>query len=209
MRDPYLYPGSTVLRNLLDIHEEDALNLAEAELSRASMMLMYEQGFADFSSQGFQTIHKMLFGDVYDWAGEFRSINIQKTEIQLGGRSVWYSNTNDIEHDLNIAWRKINEIAWKDLSKEDFAKQLSRRFPPLWQVHPFRKGNTRSVVMLMTFFVEHHGYYFDQELLSASAKYVRDSFVLACIDSKHAEFEHLERILNDAISLTLSSMLMI
>ena len=58
MRDPYLYPGSMVLRNLLDIHDEDALNLAEAELSRASMMLMYEQGFTDFSSQGFQKIHK-------------------------------------------------------------------------------------------------------------------------------------------------------
>ena len=78
---------------------------------------------------------------------------------------------------------------------------MAKRFPPLWQVHPFREGNTRTVVMLMTFFAEYHGFYFDQESLAASAKYVRDSFVLASIDPRYAEFEHLERILKDAISL--------
>lgn len=36
------------------------------------------QGFDDFSTQGIKTIHKALFEDVYDWAGEFRTINIQK-----------------------------------------------------------------------------------------------------------------------------------
>jgi len=30
----------------------------------------------------------------------------------------------------------------------------------------------------MTFFVEHHGYFFDQELLAASAGYVRNALVL-------------------------------
>ncbi len=50
MNDPYLYEGSSVLRNLLDIHDEKELDLAEAELSRANMMLLYEQGFDDFST---------------------------------------------------------------------------------------------------------------------------------------------------------------
>ena len=40
-----------------------------------------------------------------------------------------------------------------------------------------REGNTRTVVMMMTFFVEYHGYFMDQELMAASAGYVRDSFV--------------------------------
>jgi len=48
MSDPYLYVGSFVLRNLLNIHDEKELNIAEAELSQASMMLLYEQGFDDF-----------------------------------------------------------------------------------------------------------------------------------------------------------------
>ena len=52
--------------------------------------------------------------------------------------------------------------------------------------------------MMMTFFVEHHGYFMDQELMAASAGYVRDSFVMASLD-QFSEFEHLERILLDAV----------
>jgi cell filamentation protein len=36
MSDPYLYVGSFVLRNLLNIHDEKELDVAEAELSQAS-----------------------------------------------------------------------------------------------------------------------------------------------------------------------------
>ena len=50
----------------------------------------------------------------------------------------------------------------------------------------------------MTFFVEQHGYFMDQELLAASAGYVRDSFVMASLDQL-SEYEHLERILLDAV----------
>jgi cell filamentation protein len=50
----------------------------------------------------------------------------------------------------------------------------------------------------MTFFVEHYGYYFNQVLMAESAGYVRNSFVLASL-GEHSEFEHLEKILLDAI----------
>ena len=198
MNDPYLYKESSVLRNLLNILDEKELDLAEAELSRASMMLLYEQGFDDFSTQGIKTIHKTLFEDVYDWAGVFRTINIQKREDLLAGISVWYSDVRDIKRDLDVAWKEINQVQWKKLNREEFAAQISRTFPPLWKVHPFREGNTRTIVMLMTFFVEHYDYYFDQDLLAASAGYVRNAFVLASLD-QYSEFEHLEKILLDAI----------
>ena len=198
MNDLYLIENSTVLKNLLGITDEKELDLAEAELSRANMMLLYEKGFDDFSSGGFCFIHKFLFGDVYEWAGEYRKINIQKREILLAGQSVWYSNVTEIERDLDNAFSRINEVDWKNLSKDDFAKQVSRLFPKLWQVHPFREGNTRTTVMMMTFFIEHFGYYFDQNLMAESAGYVRDSFVLASL-GEHSEYEHLEEILKDAI----------
>ena len=53
MNDFYLIENSTVLKNLLGITEEKELDLAEADLSRANMMLLYEQGFDDFSPGGF------------------------------------------------------------------------------------------------------------------------------------------------------------
>ena len=48
--DIYLQENSNVLKNLLNITDEDELDLAEAELSRAKMMLMYKSGFSDFST---------------------------------------------------------------------------------------------------------------------------------------------------------------
>lgn len=187
------------MRNLLGITDEKELDLAEAELSRANMMLLYEKGFSDFSSDGICFIHKTLFSDVYDWAGEYRKINIYKKEQILVGKSVWYSNCTDIENALVKAWKKINCIDWKNISKKDFIENIARTFPLLWQIHPFREGNTRTIIMLLTFFVEHYGYYFDQELISESAGYVRNSLVLASL-GEYSEYEHFEAILNDAIS---------
>jgi len=199
MNDPYIYDNSTVLRNLLNIREQKALEVAEAEISSANMMLFYERGFDDFSSNGIKTIHKTLFGDIYDWAGEYRIINVMKRENVLAGKSVWYSSVVDIERDLDIGWVAINNIDWANLSAREFAINLAQTFPSLWQAHPFRDGNTRAIVMLMTFFVEHYGFYFDQELFAASAGYVRKSFVLACW-GEYSEYDHLEKILIDTIS---------
>lgn len=200
MNDLYLIENSAVLKNLLGITNEKELDLAEAELSRANMMLLYENGFDDFSSSGFCFIHKALFGDIYEWAGQYRKINIKKREHLLAGQSVWYSDRVNIEADLDNAWKNINKIKWDKLSREDFAKQIARLFPVLWQVHPFREGNTRTTVMMMTFFIEHYGYYFDQILMAESAGYVRDSLVLASL-GEYSEYEHLEKILLDAISI--------
>lgn len=199
MNDLYLIENSTVLKNLLGITNEKELDLAEAELSRANMMLLYENGFDDFSSGGFCFIHKSLFGDVYEWAGQYRKINIKKREELLAGQSVWYSDCVNIETDLGNAWKNINKVKWSELSRENFAKRIARLFPALWQVHPFREGNTRTTIMMMTFFIEYYGYYFDQILMAESAGYVRDSFVLASL-GEYSEYEHLEKILLDAIS---------
>ena len=198
MPDIYLYDDIPVLRNRLDIRDERTLDMIEAEQSRQNMMLLYEQGFEDFTPEGLCKIHRALFGDIYDWAGKYRIINIEKRERLLAGRSVWYSNDVDISRDLDAAFNAIHELNWKQMTKDEFVRALARCFPKLWQVHPFREGNTRTVVMMMTFFVEHYGYYMDQELMATSAGYVRDSFVMASLD-QYSEYEHLERILMDAV----------
>lgn len=198
MRDIYLYDNSNVLKNMLDIHDELTLEIAEAELSRDNMITLYDQGFHNFSPEGLCEIHGFLFQDIYEWAGKYRVINISKRKEILGGISVWYSNDENIERDLTLAWNQIDQIDWEACTREEFAKNIAHTFPALWQAHPFREGNTRTFVMMMTFFIEAHGYYLNQELLRESAGYVRNSFVMTSI-GKYAEYEHLERILLDAI----------
>ena len=84
--DVYLYEDCKVLKNKLNIKDEETLDLAEAELSRANMIILYNSGFSDFSANGICKIHRILFEDVYDWAGKFRVINIQKKEKILAGK---------------------------------------------------------------------------------------------------------------------------
>ena len=198
MVDPYFYEDIPVLRNTLDIRDEKTLDLIEAEQSRANMMLLYEQGFCDFTPEGLRSIHRFLFGDIYQWAGKYRIINIAKREKLLAGRSVWYSNEDAIADDLAAAFQDIQHQNWAAMPREEFVSTIVRCFTKIWQIHPFREGNTRTVVMLLTFFVEHYGYHIDQDLLAESAGYVRDAFVMASLD-QFSEYEHLERILLDAV----------
>lgn len=198
--DIYLQNNSKVLKNKLGITDEAALDKAESIMASTKMALLYNSGFSDFSPNGVCEIHKALFGDVYDWAGQYRVINIQKREALLAGKSVWYSNWDIIDKDLHTAWDIIDAVNWSNLTREEFAHSVAHLFPAIWQVHPFREGNTRTIVMLIALFAESYGYYFDYELMSASAGYVRNAFVLCCF-GENSEFEHLEKILLDAISI--------
>lgn len=199
-RDPYCYDDIPVLKNLLNIRNEDELDQAEAELSRAKMMLLYSVGYKDFSESSLADIHKYLFEDVYEWAGQYRKINIIKREKLLAGQSVWYANCEDIERDIHRVWLRFCRTKWDGLTKRQLVKKVTRLFSALWQIHPFREGNTRTVIMMLTFFVEHYGFYFDQDLMAQSAGYVRDSFVMASL-GQNSEYQHLERILMDAIQV--------
>lgn len=86
--DIYLQDNSKVLKNKLGITDEAALDKAESIMANTKMALLYNSGFSDFSPEGVCVIHKTIFGNVYDWAGEYRIINIQKREALLAGKSV-------------------------------------------------------------------------------------------------------------------------
>ncbi len=103
-------------RNSLGIKDENTLDQIEAEQSRANMMLLYERGFHDFAPSGLCEIHHFLFGDLYDWAGKYRIINIEKRERLLAGRSVWYSNDEEIPNDLESAFSALYQPNWDSLN---------------------------------------------------------------------------------------------
>lgn len=78
------YPGTTCLVNKLGIQDE--VRLAETEatvvLGRASLLDQEPiPGVFDFTH--YRAIHHFLFCDLYDWAGQIRTINISKKELFL------------------------------------------------------------------------------------------------------------------------------
>jgi len=74
--DPYVYPGTTTLRNRLGITDWTVLDRAERRIvaERSS------QGIPGGSFDLFhlRAIHRHLFRPIYDWAGELRTVEINK-----------------------------------------------------------------------------------------------------------------------------------
>ena len=96
--DPYVYEGTDVLRNRADIRDPVALAEREQFVSfRALVQMQKEPVLGNFDLAHYAAIHKRLFGEIYAWAGENRSIDLWKPEIVLQGKSVAYSPPAAIE----------------------------------------------------------------------------------------------------------------
>ncbi|SCW43227.1 cell filamentation protein [Pseudomonas sp. NFACC52] len=67
--DAYCYPGSTVLRNKLDLRDEPTLSEAEQQLSAIAADNV-EFSPPPYSLAYLQNIHRILFADLFEWAGE-------------------------------------------------------------------------------------------------------------------------------------------
>jgi cell filamentation protein len=78
--DPYVYPETNVLRNLRDIRDAGQLNRFEAiATTRRAVELGHQPIAGAFDSRHLQAIHRHIFQDVYEWAGDFRTVTISKS----------------------------------------------------------------------------------------------------------------------------------
>ena len=199
MRDPYLYEDVHVLKNKLGIKDAGLLERAEADITGVRLFVV--DGAIQspaFDLTRLLDIHKHIFGDIYEWAGTIRNIPMVKGERVLGGDTVRYSQPDDIERDCAAVLEKLNGTDWTTLDIHETAEVFTKRIAALWQVHPFREGNTRTVVTFATQFAEAHGFRVDKTLLKDSAAYVRDALVKAS-DGQYSEYEYLVKIVEDAI----------
>lgn len=199
MRDPYLYDDFDVLKNLLNIKDEKRLEEAESNITYVKLLdidRLAETG--NFDLPYLKRLHKYIFGDIYEWAGDFRTIPMVKGERVLGGDTVRYSHPDTIEEDLSAAIKNLHDVNWPVLSIDETAKEFAKCIAAIWQVHPFREGNTRTTITFATQFAAYHGFTMDKNLLKACAAYVRDALVKAS-DGPYAEFHYLEKIFKNAI----------
>lgn len=205
MHDPYLYPDTRILKNLLGIMDDKKLQEAESDYVTLRLSEIAEDerlvGVFDFSA--LCRLHYCIFQDIYEWAGKPRIMNIEKIETVLNGISVEYSDVFDIERDAGAALKKMNSFRWKDASFEETTGKFSDYMAELWKSHPFREGNTRTIVTFCAMFIEEQGVYIDSELFKDNAEYMRDALVAASAvfsdlgDRRRPEY--LYRIVGDAL----------
>ena len=200
MKDPYVYEGTNVLINLANIKEQDKLDNFETTLSRVAIVELLKNPIDINLTKDIFEIHKRLFKEVYSWAGKPRTINIYKTEPVLGGLSVNYSEHNQIMKDLNKIQNDIDSFDWVNSSKKEIISKIVRVISSVWQVHAFREGNTRTICLYLYFFMKKYNLKLNVDFIGEHSKFFRNALVLASI-GEYSEYEHLEMILSDAISL--------
>ena len=195
MKDYYLYDDVPVLKNLLNIKDEKILEEAESNITYIKLLDIDDKINSDnFDYDRIKQIHKYIFGDIYEWAGKERGINIVKGERVLGGDTVRYSDMNHIETDMKMELEELNSISWRNMNIDETAEKFSVIIAKIWQVHPFREGNTRTIMTFATQFAESHGFKMNKNLLRENVGYVRDSLVKAS-DGQYSEYNYLINII--------------
>lgn len=202
MRDIYVYEGTDVLINKLDIRNFEKLKEAEAHYcGNALAELVENPEIGTFDEIHLQRIHYRIFKDLYEWAGEFRKINIEKPENALSGLSVEYSDVFDIRRDLKNILKRMKQEKWC-VSKQKNVELFSFYLTEVWKVHPFREGNTRTVMFFFYEYMDYLGIKLDKELLSNNSEYVRTAMVAASFSLEGVcdrNYSYLETILDEAL----------
>ena len=77
--DPYADPATGVLRNKLGLSTAGELEAAEREITHAALIFLKESPVPPSYDLGHLcAIHRRIFGDIYDWAGQLRTVAIAK-----------------------------------------------------------------------------------------------------------------------------------
>ena len=138
MSDPdYCYPPDfTVLRNKLDIRDAPTLEAAERRFVAQRLLEAVPTG--DFDLDHLRAIHRHLFRDICEWAGEIRTVEIAKGDSRFQPRRFIEAGMADVH-------RRIAAAAYfRDTSPEEFADGAGPILGDVNHVHPFREGNGRA-----------------------------------------------------------------
>ena len=185
------YPGTNVLKNKLGIRDDHALIVAEREITSLKLLIVYNMppiekfGFKDFCK-----IHKILFDDIYEWAGQVRS-----KDFLSKGNSIFCRGPFIVENANRIFGNLLKENNLCGLKKIQFIERMAYYMGEINALHPFREGNGRT-----------SREYFRQ--LSLNARYILDfkkidkkELLIADIEAFNGKYESLVTVLDKAIRI--------
>lgn len=184
--DHYIDPESGVLKNRLGITEEALLEATEADfVAERSRELSQTPLTGRFDLAHLQAIHGYLFGDVYQWAGQLRTIDISK-----GGHL--FAHHVHVETAAASVFKQLAaEGHLAGLGPAAFSGRAAHYLGELNALHPFREGNGRAQREFVSHLAHANGYYIAWENVG------RANMLQASIDSFQGDTAKLAAIIRD------------
>lgn len=135
----YTYPGTSVIKNKLNIKIEKKLEDYERQMVAFKLATIRNHKMPEkFDSKRLKFIHNYLFCDIYEFAGKYREENITKDNFM-------FAQFQYIDENVNEILNKIDVENLKEMSFEEQIKKVSYYMTELNVLHPFREGNGRTI----------------------------------------------------------------
>lgn len=149
----HCYPGTAVLVNKFDIRDEKKLNEVESVLSSVRYAEWLNAPKADsFDFAHYKAIHRFLFSDLYDWAGQVRTVNISK-------KGTPFAPAESIESQASLIFKRLRDCNnFKNLPHDAFIEEITDFYCVTNALHPFREGNGRTQRVFLTQLIRNAGY---------------------------------------------------
>lgn len=138
--DPYVYPGTSVLRNKFGIRDREELSRAEYAATWIRRQQLEERrAEGRFDLEHLRSLHHQLFQDVFDWAGNLRSVDIAKGASHFMPAMSLISGAT-YTFDLLAS----GPLLRGSVTDDEFLEHASTLLGNLNYIHPFREGNGRT-----------------------------------------------------------------
>ena len=154
------------------IQEEKECDLVSLKIA----MILEDKSFG-FSPITLKNIHKHLFKDIYDFAGDYRTYNITKKEDILNGDTVKYVNYQDIESYFEYDFKEEKEFDYSKINKNELIKHIAKFTSSIWQVHAFGEGNTRTTAIFIKKYLSNMGFNVNNDMFKEKSLYFRNALV--------------------------------
>ena len=152
-------------------------NELECDFVSTRIVELLEIDNFELSADYLKYVHKYLFQDVYEFAGEFRNINFSKHEKILNNDSVAYGDCKTLKESLEYDISLEKEKNYKDMNVVEVINNITKFSSSIWQVHPFREGNTRTIALFIEKYLISLGYEVDNTLFKDKSVYFRNALV--------------------------------
>jgi len=202
--DPYLLPDANVLDNCFREKNPDALQEHETFFSGLRIRELIDDPLTGkFDYDYLLRIHGYIFQDLYPaWAGTTRTISTVKKERLLDGESVKYADPGEggcgIESEARVIFNKLEQDSYlQGLNRRAFCEALAVFLSKLWLLHPFREGNTRTIMVMCYHIARQAGHRISLRYVDKMHKDLRDNLVISTL----GELQKLEDFLFVAIGI--------